>query len=70
MELNVNADIVNLHALATRILEKIEEYSSEWKEMDMNDSDWEYFNGLISGYQSVATMIGVPFELVYPEENE
>ena len=69
LELDPNADYVNMYALATEVLSRIEEYSREWKMMDENDSDWDYFNGLISAYQSVASMIGVPLELYSPEED-
>jgi hypothetical protein len=69
MELDPNADYVNMYALATEVLSRIEEYTREWKQLDENDSDWDYYNGLISAYQSVAGMIGVPLELYSPEED-
>jgi hypothetical protein len=69
VELDPNADYVNMYALATEVLSRIEEYTREWKMMDENNSDWDYFGGLISAYQSVASMIGVPFETLYPEED-
>ena len=71
MELDVNADIVNLHALATRLVERINGYTEELKEYDENDLDsfWHYLSGCVSAYQSVASMIGVPLDLIYPEEN-
>jgi hypothetical protein len=70
LELDPNADYVNMYALATEVLSRIEEYTREWKQMDENDSDWDYFNGLISAYQSVAGMIGVPLELYSIGEDE
>jgi hypothetical protein len=68
--LSPDADYNEMLPLAEEVLSRINEYSQEWKLMDENDSDWDYFNGLISAYQSVAGMIGVPFEIIYPEENE
>ena len=71
IKLDVYADYNSLEQLATRLVERINDYTEELKEYDENDLDgfWHYLSGCISAYQSVASMIGVPIDLIYPEEN-
>jgi hypothetical protein len=70
MELDPNADIVDLSTLSSVLVDRIHSYIEEQKQYNENDLDgfYDYLSGLISAYQSVAGMIGVPFELRYPEE--
>jgi hypothetical protein len=63
MRLDPNADVVTLDELADRLIEKITNYIEEQKEYDENDSTWDYIGGLVSAYQSVAGMIGIPLEI-------
>jgi hypothetical protein len=69
--LNVDADYSEMLPLAEELLGRIGLYTIEQQRFDENDLDgmYDYLGGLISAYQSVAGMIGVPFELTYPEEN-
>jgi hypothetical protein len=68
--LDVDADYNSTEALAEELLSRINEYRRDQEAFDENDLDgmYDYLGGCISAYQSVATMIGVPFETVYPEE--
>jgi len=71
IELNVDADYSDMQSLAVELLDRIADYTREQKNFDENDFDgmYDYMGGLISAYQSVAGMIGVPLELTYPEED-
>jgi hypothetical protein len=71
IELNPDADYSDMESLAIEVLDRIAEFTKEQKNFDENDFDgmYDYIGGLISAYQSVAGMIGVPLELTYPEEN-
>ena len=71
LELNVDADYSEMLPLAEELLGRIGLYTIEQQRFDENDLDgmYDYLGGLISAYQSVAGMIGVPFELTYPEED-
>lgn len=68
IRLNPNADYVSIEALAIELVDRINSYIEEQKEFDENDLDghYDYLGGIISAYQSVAGMIGVPHEIVYP----
>jgi hypothetical protein len=67
--LDVDADIVDLNTLANVLVDKIYGYIEEQKMYNENDLDgfYDYISGLIAAYQSVAGMIGVPFEIAYPD---
>ena len=71
IELNIDADYSDMQSLAVELLDRITDYTREQKNFDENDFDgmYDYLGGLISAYQSVALMIGVPLELTYPEED-
>jgi hypothetical protein len=71
MNLDPNADYVSMTSLATALVDRITGYQEELKGYDENDLDGfhDYLSGLISAYQSVAGMIGVPLELYYSEED-
>ena len=71
IELNIDADYSKMEPLAIELLDRITDYTREQKNFDENDFDgmYDYLGGLISAYQSVALMIGVPLELTYPEED-
>ena len=71
IELNIDADYSDMKSLAVELLDRIADYTREQKHFDENDLDgmYDYLGGLISAYQSVAGMIGVPLELTYPEED-
>ena len=71
IELNPDADYTEMLPLAEDILERIAQFTIEQQRFDENDFDgmYDYLGGLISAYQSVAGMIGVPLELTYPEED-
>jgi hypothetical protein len=69
IKLDVDADYNEMQPLAVEIVSRINEYRAEWKMLDENDSLWDYYNGLISAYQSVAGMIGVPMEVYYDESD-
>jgi hypothetical protein len=68
ISLDPNADIVDLSTLSSVLVDKIYSYIEEQKQYNENDLDgfYDYLGGLIAAYQSVAGMIGVPFEIVYP----
>lgn len=68
IELNIDADYSDMESLAVEVLARIADYSNEQKNYDENSLDgfYDYLGGLISAYQSVAGMIGVPLELTYP----
>lgn len=68
MELDVNADYVSMTSLAVKIVDKINDYQDELRNIDENDSLYDYVQGLVSAYQSVAMMIGVPDNLYQIEE--
>lgn len=72
IELNPDADYSDMESLAVDVLERIAEFTIEQQRFDENDFDgmYDYLGGLISAYQSVALMIGVPLELTYPEDGE
>jgi hypothetical protein len=66
IELRPDADYRNLDALAKELVDRITSYTEEQQQYDENDSFFDYLDGLIGAYQSVATMIGVPHEIAYP----
>lgn len=57
----------NLHELAQLLIEEIAELTAEKYNYDINDSFTDYLEGLIAAKQTVASRIGVPLELTYPE---
>lgn len=71
LELDIDADYNTMLPLAEELLGRIGLYTIEQQRFDENDFDgmYDYLGGLISAYQSVAGMIGVPLELTYPEED-
>jgi hypothetical protein len=68
MELDTNADYVTMTSLAVKLVDKINDYQDELRNIDENDSLYDYVQGLVSAYQSVAMMIGVPDNLYEIEE--
>lgn len=68
LKLNPNADFVSMEALAIELIDRIGSYTEEQGQYSENDLDgfYDYLGGLVSAYQSVATMIGVPHEIAYP----
>ena len=68
ISLDPNADIVDLSTLSSVLVDKIYSYIEEQKQYNENDLDgiYDYIGGLIAAYQSVASMIGVPHEVTYP----
>lgn len=57
----------NLHELAELLIQEIQELTLEKYKYDINNSFTDYLEGLISAKQTIATRIGVPLELTYPE---
>ena len=68
ISLSPNADVVSMDTLANEVVSRIVSYTEEQENYNENDLDgfYDYLGGLISAYQSVATMIGVPHEIAYP----
>ena len=68
LELSPDADYTSMEDLANELISRITSYTLEQEKFDENDLDgfYDYLGGLISAYQSVAGMIGVPHEIAYP----
>ena len=60
--LSKDADYVTTEQLAKHLLGRLDELVPHYNMLDMNDSEKDYFNGLISAYENVLMSIGYPYD--------